>query len=92
MRLHTIRQTAVAAVRDSILGAAVLSAAVGLAATAGPAAAAGTTSPLLEAVKNGRTETVRALLKQRANANVAEADGTSALHLAIRDRNTAVVP
>jgi ankyrin repeat protein len=75
---------------NQFLGAVVLSAAVGLAATAGTAAAAGTASPLLEAVKNGRTETVRALLKQHANANVAEADGTSALHLAIRDRNTAV--
>ena len=50
----------------------------------------GVASPLLEAVKNGRAETVRALLKQHANANVAEADGTSALHLAVRDRNTAV--
>ena len=41
--------------RNHILGAAVLCAAVGLAATAGTAAAADTASPLLEAVKNGRT-------------------------------------
>ena len=40
--------------------------------------------PLVEAVKAGSAEQVRALLAQRADVNVAEADGTTALHWAVR--------
>src|SRR5262249_6539924 len=35
--------------------------------------------PLLDAAKNGDRETLRTLLKQGANVNLAEADGTTAL-------------
>jgi uncharacterized protein len=38
---------------------------------------------LLDAVKAGRTQSLRALLKERANPNEADADGTSALHWAV---------
>ena len=46
---------------------------------------------LIEAVKAGDRETVRALLKQRADVNAAESDGTTPLHWAARadDRETA---
>ena len=46
--------------------------------------AAGRDGPLVEAVKAGSAEQVRALLAQRADVNVAEADGTTALHWAVR--------
>jgi uncharacterized protein len=46
------------------------------------AAAAG--HPLVEAVKSGDRAAVRALLGQRTDVNAAEADGTTALHLAIQ--------
>ena len=45
-----------------------------------PAAAAG---PLLEAVKAGDTAVARTLLAERADANDADADGTTALHWAV---------
>ena len=40
--------------------------------------------PLVEAVKAGSAESVRALLDQRADVNVAGPDGTTALHWAVR--------
>jgi ankyrin repeat protein len=43
-----------------------------------------TGTQLLEAVKTGNRATVAALLKQRADVNAAEADGTTALHWAVR--------
>jgi len=39
-------------------------------------------APLIDAAKNADKETLRALLKQGANVNAAEADGTTALHWA----------
>jgi ankyrin repeat protein len=46
--------------------------------------AADTDRRLIDAVKNGNRETVRALLKQRAVVNATDADGTAALHWAVR--------
>ncbi len=40
--------------------------------------------PLLDAVKAGNREAVRTLLKNRAEINLAEADGTTPLHWAVR--------
>src|SRR5579862_9767487 len=53
--------------------------------------AAGSPPSLVDAVKAGRSADVRALLKQRADVNVREPDGTSPLHWAVRadDRETA---
>jgi ankyrin repeat protein len=48
--------------------------------SAGSALAA---TSVVEAVKNGDREAARALLKQHANANAVEADGTTALHFAV---------
>ncbi len=39
-------------------------------------------SPVVDAVKDGKIETVRTLLAKRADPNAAEADGTTALHWA----------
>jgi ankyrin repeat protein len=44
--------------------------------------AAGRDVPLVDAARNADLETVRALLKQGASVNAAEADGTTALHWA----------
>jgi ankyrin repeat protein len=49
--------------------------------------AAGTDTRLLEAARAGNGQTVRALLKQRADANVREVDGTTALHWAVRNND-----
>ena len=46
--------------------------------------AVGNSTPLIEAVKAGNREAVRALLKQRTDVNTPEADGTTALHWAVR--------
>jgi uncharacterized protein len=46
--------------------------------------AAGTGAPLIDAVKAGNREAIRALLKDGTDVNVAEADGTTALHWAVR--------
>jgi ankyrin repeat protein len=50
--------------------------------TAGVDAAAGRDLALVEAVRNGDRETVRALLRKQPDVNAAEADGTTALHWA----------
>jgi ankyrin repeat protein len=47
-----------------------------------PAAARADRPPLIEAAKNGDRPAVRALLQQRADVHVGEADGTTALHWA----------
>ena len=47
--------------------------------------------PLVEAVKEGSAESVRALLDQRADVNAAEADGTTALHWAVQGEAAALV-
>ena len=46
--------------------------------------AAGNGTPLIDAVKSGNREAIRALLKNKTDVNVAEADGTTALHWAVR--------
>ena len=46
--------------------------------------AAADDGPLVEAVKNGDTEAVLALLQQEANVNVAEPDGATALHWGVQ--------
>ena len=49
---------------------------------AGAVALSAAGSPLIEAVKRQDAQAVRALLKQKANVNAAEADGFTALHWA----------
>src|SRR5688572_21778251 len=49
---------------------------------AGAVALSAAGSPLIEAVKKQDAQAVRALLKQKANVNAAEADGFTALHWA----------
>lgn len=51
--------------------------------------AAGGAPPVVEAVKDGKVETVRALLASRVDPNTAEADGTTALHWAAHHDNLA---
>ena len=46
--------------------------------------AAGGSTPLIDAVKAGNRDEIRALLKNSASVNVPEADGTTALHWAVR--------
>jgi ankyrin repeat protein len=48
------------------------------------ATAAGGSTPLIDAVKAGNRDEMRALLKNSASVNVPEADGTTALHWAVR--------
>lgn len=63
--------------------------AAGLVATAVSLGAAG--SPLIDAVKKQDVQAVRAILKQRADLNAAEADGFTALHWAAQRNNTQLV-
>src|SRR5262245_5445113 len=46
---------------------------------------------LIDAVKAGDAQAVRAMLKQRANVNATEADGMTALHWAVRANDTDTV-
>jgi len=46
--------------------------------------AAGDDVRVVDAVKNGNREAVRSLVKRRADVNLPEADGTTALHWAVR--------
>jgi len=46
--------------------------------------AAGGSTPLIDAVKSGDRDAIRALLKNKTEVNVPEADGTTALHWAVR--------
>src|SRR5687768_16971980 len=55
------------------------------------AAAAGGANPLIDAVKQGRPDAVRAALKQRADVNAPEPDGMTALHWAARADDAEVV-
>ncbi len=57
---------------------------------AGSAACSGSASRVADAVRDGRAETLRVLLKDHCDVNAAEADGTTALHWAARsdDRTT----
>ena len=59
-------------------GAMVVLLVAGLGAFGGEAS----TVPLVEAVKQADTDTIRALLQQRVDVNAAEVDGTTALHWA----------
>ena len=45
--------------------------------------------PVIDAVKTGDTDAVRAMVAQRADVNVPEADGTTALHWAAQFDNLA---
>jgi len=58
---------------------------------AAPALAAEPGADLLAAARNGDHEALRALIKKRADVNVAEADGTTALHWTIRAQDAAAV-
>ena len=49
--------------------------------------AAGNSLPLIDAVKAGNVETVRALIKQRVDVNAASPDGTTALHWAVKSNS-----
>lgn len=53
--------------------------------------AADTDRRLIEAVKNGNRSGVRGLLKQRAPVNASDADGTTALHWAVRASDEEVI-
>ena len=46
-------------------------------------------APVIDAVKSGNVEAVRALLQKRADVNLAEADGMTALHWAARNNDLA---
>jgi ankyrin repeat protein len=72
------------ATRRSCLWLALWLSAVGL-------EAAGPEVPLLTAVKNTDTATVRALLQKHFDANSSEADGTTALHWAVHRDNAEIV-
>jgi ankyrin repeat protein len=64
-------------IRTSAIVATILACATG-------AAGAATSLPLVDAVKDGNRAVVQTLLRQKTNVNVAEADGTTALHWAVR--------
>lgn len=49
--------------------------------------AAGNSLPLIDAVKAGSVESVRALIKQRVDVNAASPDGTTALHWAAKSNS-----
>jgi ankyrin repeat protein len=57
---------------------------LGIASLVVTAAAAGPDVRLIDAVKAGNVEGVRALLRQQVDVNAREADGTTALHWAVR--------
>lgn len=67
----------------SVIGAIVLGASL----TASAASAAG----LLDAVKAGDREAVRALIRQKADLNATDADGATALHWAVRSGDDTTV-
>jgi ankyrin repeat protein len=46
---------------------------------------------LIQAVKTGNVQTVRAMVKAKADANSAEPDGTTALHWAVQNANVEMV-
>ena len=48
-------------------------------------------NPLVDAARRGDREAVRALLRTRADVNVAQADGTTALHFAVRANDVGLV-
>jgi uncharacterized protein len=50
---------------------------------------AGAAAPLIDAVKTGKVDAVRTLLTQRADPNLTETDGTTALHWAAHFDNVA---
>jgi uncharacterized protein len=54
---------------------------------AGCLIAASSNAGLIEAVKNGDTQSVRSLLAQHVDVNTAEADGSTALHWAAQRDN-----
>jgi len=53
--------------------------------------AAGPANPVIDAVKQGSPEALRAAVKRRANVNLAEPDGMTALHWAVRENDTRAV-
>jgi ankyrin repeat protein len=55
------------------------------------ATAAGAATPLLDAVKHGDQQAVRALLQQHPDVNAAAADGSTALHWAVESNDVAIV-
>ena len=60
-----------------------------LLAIAAPARGAGPEPELVSAVKAGKVATVRSLVERKADVNATEADGTSALHWAVRASDVA---
>src|SRR5687768_17333992 len=48
-------------------------------------------TPLVDAAKRGDREAVRALLRTRADVNLAQPDGTTALHFAVRANDVELV-
>ena len=63
---------------------------IALGAAAGPSAS-GEDTRLIEAVKGGHSQSVRALLRRGSHANATEVDGTTALHWAVRADDAGLV-
>ena len=57
----------------------------------GAVSAAAASLPLVDAVKDGNHAAVQSLLRQKTNVNAAEADGTTALHWAVREDDAELV-
>ena len=66
----------------TVFGRTAMLALVGAGVAAASSAAAGADTPLLEAVKNRDTAAVQALVSQRVDVNIPQADGATALHWA----------
>jgi len=82
--MHAVRRNLVFLVAICIVGRVLLYG-------PGTVTAAGGSTPLIDAVKSGDREAIRALLKNRADVNAPEADGTTALHWAVQANDVASV-
>jgi ankyrin repeat protein len=77
--------------RGALLRAVVLVAVALAIGASTPVGAAGTGVPLVDAIKRGNQAAVRELITQRVDVNKPEADGTTALHWAVRANDLSTV-